>query len=76
MKTERVTNAHGCVEYLPVHDGVREFYDREVVTPERMNNMLRLTSKAHARAKAATRLLWLGILLTLVDIALLVRGML
>lgn len=61
MKYETRVDRNGLVRKLAVRDGVREFYDGELLTAERMNDVLRLTWKA-------TRLLWFGIMLTVLDI--------
>ena len=73
--TERVLGPDGFFQDVPVHDGVREFQEREILTADRMNDMLRLTSIASSRARKATRLLWLSIVLTVIDLTLFVVGL-
>lgn len=63
MKREAVIDRKGKRRELAVRDGVREFYDGEIMTAARMNQILGLVWKAK-------RLLWAGIVLTVISIAL------
>jgi len=65
MKYVERINHYGNVEHLAVRDGVREFYECERPTAQRMNEVLLL-------AHRAKHIFWVSIALSSVNIIILI----